>query len=188
MEPQSRPLLQLAEACAVCIGQIGTVDFTQLIDQRIGSSSLSNVSNCPGPVQHADTVIHDLTDPEDRLELCCELIIDHLAPAFGFARSPHAQASAAFVIQELLKLLEFSTVLQDDDSKTSNTSERKRGKKAKRRTQQSGWHMHLQQRWELLPSNVVTMITPLLSSKYAIRMPTRITNSEKDAPSRILQM
>ncbi|KAJ1920946.1 hypothetical protein H4219_000999 [Mycoemilia scoparia] len=161
------------EACAACIGQIGAVEYTDLSRDGFGFHSSAKIVSS----KHPDIGFHDLSDPEDRLELCCELIIDHLAPAFGFARSPHAQASAAFVIQELLKLLGFSQALAQETENDKSETAKKGRKKSKRHTQESEMEAQLRIRWETMPSNIVTMIKPLLSSKYAIRSTNRSSNN-----------
>ncbi|KAJ1678636.1 hypothetical protein EV182_003647, partial [Spiromyces aspiralis] len=183
------------EACAACIGQIGAVDFTQLFsgsEPNLGSTRYDYRSDGIA----TSVTLYDLVDPEDRLEFCCELIIDYLAPAFGFARSPNAQANAAYAIQELLKLLEFPQALcviargsQRDERLAQTKDSGTATKRGRKHRSQSPWHKHLQERWELLPQNIVTLVTPLLTSKYAIRaQPSRATPQvAEDAPARITQ-
>ncbi|KAJ2552151.1 hypothetical protein EV175_003424, partial [Coemansia sp. RSA 1933] len=162
-------------ACLACIGGINV----RAIEKPSDESSLVNE-----PVTQYSPVfpvLHRLDTDDERMEFVCTLIIDHLSRAFAHAPSPSVQACAAYGIQELLKLVGFTKAtlysqLHDRSATplasaaTNNSRRRKREPLKRPRDSKS---QGLQQRWELLPQNIVQIILPLLDSKYTIQSTSR---------------
>ncbi|KAJ1866049.1 hypothetical protein LPJ78_002145 [Coemansia sp. RSA 989] len=161
-----------AAACAACIGAIGVVN-EQLLDQDSLSSSLKQTSYA---------TLRDLNASSDeRVEFACTLIVDHLARAFATAPSPSVQMFTAYSIQELLRLVGFSRDIQNP---TCTNCDVRRSKSDSRLQSSKPDTLWLQQRWEMLPPDVVETISPLLDSQYTLKSSKRsdtLTGSRRAA-------
>ncbi|KAJ2077183.1 hypothetical protein H4R24_005284 [Coemansia sp. RSA 988] len=165
------PLSELASAnCTSCLALIGAVD-----NSALDSHSTQVHGSCEQYSRKSTTpTLRELNDEDERVEFVCTLIIDYLVRAFAMAPSPGAQMSVAYTIQELLRLVGFTMELlnrtQDMQTDVSLATPRV----ARQNTKATGSRNRLlQQRWELLPENVVMTIRPLLDSKYTIHHSNR---------------
>ncbi|KAJ2792523.1 hypothetical protein H4R20_006740, partial [Coemansia guatemalensis] len=97
------------------------------------------------------------------------------------APSPGAQMSVAYTIQELLRLVGFTAELLYRPQEMQVNASSATTRTAKQHSKAAGSRSRLlQQRWEMLPENVVTTIRPLLDSKYTIHHTNRAA-VDKDA-------
>ncbi|KAJ1905664.1 hypothetical protein LPJ81_001801 [Coemansia sp. IMI 209127] len=164
-----------AASSTACLAYIGGINV-RAIEKPSDESSLANE-----PVTQSLSVfpvLHRLDTEDERLEFVCTLIIDHLSQAFARAPSPSVQACAAYGIQELLKLVGFTkaTLYGHSDEKNATQGSNAHSRRKKRDTlkrPRDSRSQGLQQRWELLPQNIIQIIQPLLDSKYTIQSSSR---------------
>ncbi|KAJ2519709.1 hypothetical protein H4217_002504 [Coemansia sp. RSA 1939] len=183
-----------AASCAACLAYIGGLNARVIEKSRNNDddddnelSSLANANSTALGLPVFPTLYRLDTD-EERVEFVCTLIVDFLSQAFARAPSPSVQACAAYGIQELLKLVGFTraTLYGDPDDKSAaqniNTAHNKRKRRdTSSRRPRDGRSQSLQQRWDLLPQNIVQVILPLLDSKYSIQTTGRSSSAIKTA-------
>ncbi|KAJ1900629.1 hypothetical protein LPJ66_001349 [Kickxella alabastrina] len=182
---------ELASAsCAACLAVIGVVDSRAL--ENKSRSDGSDMARPAVSVGHNQPALYNLHDKDEQVEFVCTLIVDYLTHAFAMAPSPSVQTCAAYSIQELLRLAGFTKELifgDTDNGSADNellTAEnaRKKRETAKRTLRDKAYAEQLKQRWDVLPSNVVEVIKPLLNSKYTIQSSGRKT-AEFDRSARV---
>ncbi|KAJ2516483.1 hypothetical protein GGI11_003439 [Coemansia sp. RSA 2049] len=183
-----------AASCAACLAYIGGLNARAIEksrnnddedDNELSSLAIANSTALGLPVF---PTLYRLDTDEERVEFVCTLIVDFLSQAFARAPSPSVQACAAYGIQELLKLVGFTraTLYGPPDDKSAaqniNTAHNKRKRRdTSSRRPRDGRSQSLQQRWDLLPQNIVQVILPLLDSKYSIQTTGRSSSAIKTA-------
>ncbi|KAJ2688469.1 hypothetical protein GGH99_003027 [Coemansia sp. RSA 1285] len=183
-----------AASCAACLAYIGGLNARAIEksrnnddedDNELSSLAIANSTALGLPVF---PTLYRLDTDEERVEFVCTLIVDFLSQAFARAPSPSVQACAAYGIQELLKLVGFTRATlygpPDDKSAAQNINtahNRRKRRDTSSRRPRDGRSQSLQQRWDLLPQNIVQVILPLLDSKYSIQSTGRSASAIKTA-------
>ncbi|KAJ1726587.1 serine/threonine-protein kinase M1, partial [Coemansia sp. Benny D160-2] len=183
-----------AASCAACLAYIGGLNARAIEksrnnddddDNELSSLAIANSTALGLPVF---PTLYRLDTDEERVEFVCTLIVDFLSQAFARAPSPSVQACAAYGIQELLKLVGFTRATlygpPDDKSAAQNINtahNRRKRRDTSSRRPRDGRSQSLQQRWDLLPENIVQVILPLLDSKYSIQSTGRSASAIKTA-------
>ncbi|KAJ3291727.1 serine/threonine-protein kinase M1 [Borealophlyctis nickersoniae] len=128
--------------CCECIGILGAPDPARL-DMPLRTDGSAN--------QLAMLSWDDFDSFEEAVNFVCDLIERHLAPAFLSAHSTKMQDRLAFSIQELLKFCGFPPEIADETPFENRED-----------------LVKLRQRWAGFSQPVISIIRPLLKTKYMV--------------------
>jgi serine/threonine-protein kinase ATR len=131
---------RISVLCCECIGIIGAVDPSRM-DVSLENDQLFGIG-------------YRLSSVKDVFNFACNLIETHFTPAFKSTHEPQLQNILAFTIQEILKWCGFnSDIVAQAEQGTDKEDDLNT--------------VHIK-RWKEFPKSVLSIISPLIGSRYHI--------------------